>query len=303
MDAAVTPRTGAPTRVLRLDAGAWNDQALAARGDEAQLAVEQGHVLHLPALPFRLDAAEEAVLDPRHADPRRKNISLEADGASLRGVLGSAELLATTRSLIARFQADAATLAQTLFPSYRGRLRAAPASLRLHAVEHRAASWRHDDSRLHIDAFPSRPLAGERILRVFLNIHPRGEPRVWRVGETFESVAAHFWPRLAPYRPLLAAALQALHATKGRRTPYDHFMLGLHDAMKADLGYQRDCLQQTLAFAPGSAWVCFSDQTSHAVMSGQHMLEQTFFLPPAAMRHATHAPLAVLERLAGHHLV
>jgi len=301
VDTAV--RTGAPTRVLRIDAGAWNDQVLAARADEAQLAVEQGHVLQLPGLPFRLDAAEEAQLDPRLADPRRKNISLEADGRTLRGMLGNAATQATTRALIARFQADAAMLIDTLFASYRGRLRAAPASLRVHAVEHRAASWRHDDSRLHIDAFPSRPLAGVRILRVFLNIHPHGEPRVWRVGESFESVAAHFLPRLAPYRPLAAGLLQALHVTKSRRTAYDHLMLGLHDAMKADPGYQRDCAQQTLAFAPGSAWVCFSDQTSHAVMSGQHMLEQTFFLPPEAMRHPEHSPLAVLERLSGRRLV
>ena len=150
MDTAV--RSGAPTRVLRIDAGAWNDQALAARADEAQL-------------------------DPRLADPRHKNISLAADGQTLRGVLGNAETQATTRALIARFQADAAALVETLFASYRGRLCVAPASLRVHAIEHRAASWRHDDSRLHIDAFPSRPLAGVRILRVFLNIHPRGEPR------------------------------------------------------------------------------------------------------------------------------
>ena len=303
MDAAVAARPGTPTRVLRLDGGAWNDQALVARGDEAQLALEQGHVLHLPALPFRLDAAELAALDPAHADPKRKNISLEADAETLRGVVGDAALQATVRRLVARFQADAATLVDTLFPGYRGRLRAAPASLRLHAVEHRAMSWRHDDSRLHIDAFPSRPLAGERILRVFLNVNPRGEPRVWRVGETFDSVAARFFPQLAPYRPLAARLLHALGVTKRRRTAYDHYMLGLHDAMKADLAYQRDCVQQRLAFAPGSAWVCYSDQTSHAVMSGQHMLEQTFFLPVDALRHREHAPLAVLERLAGRALV
>jgi hypothetical protein len=175
--------------------------------------------------------------------------------------------------------------------------------LRVHAVERRAASWRHDDSRLHIDAFPSRPLAGERILRVFLNINPRGEPRVWRIGETFESVAARFFPQLAPYRPLAARALATLGITKSLRTPYDHLMLGLHDAMKADLAYQRECVQQSVSFAPGSAWVCFSDQTSHAVMSGQHMLEQTFFLPIAAMRHPEHAPLSVLERLTARRLI
>lgn len=300
---AVGAATPAATRVLRIDAGAWNDAALAAQSDAAQLAVEQGHVLHLEGVPFRLDPADAALLDPRLADPKRKNISLEPDAATLRGVLGEPAVQERVRALVARFQSDAALLVDTLFPGYRDRRRAAPASLRLHAVEHRATSWRHDDSRLHVDAFPSRPLAGERILRVFLNVNPRGVPRVWRVGETFEAVAERFLPRLAPYRPLAARALRALRVTKRLRTPYDHLMLGLHDAMKADLAYQRDCVQQSLSFAPGSIWVCFSDQTSHAVMSGQHMLEQTFFLPLAALRHPEHSPLAVLQRLTGRSLV
>src|SRR4029078_12885882 len=147
-----------------------------------------------------------------------------ADGTPLRALSGSLGMRATACALIGRFQADAATLVDTLFASYRERLRAAPASFRVHAVERRAASWRHDDSRLHIDAFPSRPLSGERILRVFLNVNPRGEPRVWRGGATFHSVAARFLPRLTPYRPWAARALQALRLTKRLRTPYDHLM-------------------------------------------------------------------------------
>ena len=60
-------------------------------------------------------------------------------------------------------------------------------------------SWRADDRRLHVDAFPSRPNYGERILRVFTNVNPDGEPRVWRVGEPFEAVARRFLPRAKPY--------------------------------------------------------------------------------------------------------
>jgi hypothetical protein len=94
-----------------------------------------------------------------------------------------------------------------------------------------------------------------------------------------------------------AMLLQRLGVTKSLRSPYDHIMMHLHDLMKGDAAYQRDCPQQTVAFAPGSTWVCFSDQTSHAVMSGQHMLEQTLHLPVSAMRDAAKAPLAVLESL------
>lgn len=80
-------------------------------------------------------------------------------------------------------------------------------------------------------------------------------------------------------------------------------MLGLHDAMKADLNYQRDGSQELAAFQPGSTWICFSDQTSHAVLSGQFMLEQTFFLPVAAMIRPEYGPLAILERLTGQRLL
>jgi len=299
MSTTATLATGAPTELRRIDAAAWEGEPLLRHREGAQLAVEQGHVLHFLQMPFVLSETERQLLDPALADPKRKNISLEPDGRMLRGVIGPQGVQDAVTGLIARFQRHAASLVDTLFPSYRGHLTVAPASLRLHAVEHRHTSWRQDDSRLHIDAFPSRPMHGDRILRVFLNLNPRGEPRVWRVGETFESVAERFLPQLPPYRPWMAGLLDRVGLTKRRRTPYDHLMLGLHDAMKADLDYQRDCAQQTARFEPGSAWVCFSDQTSHAVMSGQHMLEQTFFVTVDAMAHPRHAPLKVLERLSG----
>jgi hypothetical protein len=293
----------AMTQLVPIGASHWDGEDLRAQSEHAQRAVEQGEVLHFRSLPFLVTDAERAMLDPRVADPRRKNISLEPDGRTLRGVVGGASNETAVTGLVARFQEHAARLVDTLCPSYRGRMRVAPASLRVHSVQGRPSSWRKDDSRLHIDAFPSRPLAGERILRVFMNINPHGVPRVWRVGESFEDVARRFLPQLPRFRPWAASVLAALGVTKRQRTPYDHFMLGLHDAMKADLDYQRDCEQQTVPFAPGDVWVCYSDQTSHAVMSGQHMLEQTLFLPVEAMRHPHLAPLSVLERLRGERLV
>ena len=53
-------------------------------------------------------------------------------------------------------------------------------------------------------------------------------------------------------------------------------------------------------FPPGSAWVCFSDQTVHAAMSGQYMMEQTFHLPASKQYNPDASPLAILGRLAGH---
>ncbi|AXT45938.1 MULTISPECIES: Kdo hydroxylase family protein [Chromobacterium] len=265
--------------------------------------LEQGKVLYLPSFDFKLLAEEGGLLDPAVADPKRKNISLEPDNGALHGVVGGAEREAAVRGLIARYQRAAADLAARLLPEYQGKLRAAPTSLRLMRVEDRRTSWRKDDSRLHVDAFPSRPNYGERILRVFCNINPHGEPRVWRVGEPFTDMARRMLPRVPRQWPGSAALLAALKITKRKRSAYDHIMLHLHDAMKADLDYQRQCPQETMPFPPGCAWVCFSDHASHAVMSGQFMLEQTFWLPAAEMAQPQQSPLALLEQLTGKVLV
>ena len=45
-----------------------------------------------------------------------------------------------------------------------------------------------DDRLLHIDAFPSRPMRGRRILRFFANVAPNS-PRHWHVGQPFEDFA------------------------------------------------------------------------------------------------------------------
>jgi hypothetical protein len=134
---------------------------------------------------------------------------------------------------------------------------------------------------------------------VFCNVDPRGEDRVWRVGESFEAMAKRFLPEIRPLRPGEAALLAALHVTKGRRSDYDHLMLALHDRAKADLEYQRGSPQREVHFAPGTTWICFSDQVMHAATGGQFMLEQTTHLPLAALYTPELSPLAILERLTG----
>ena len=166
----------------------------------------------------------------------------------------------------------------------------------------RTLSWRKDDSRLHIDAFPSRPNHGERILRVFSNVNPVAD-RVWRVGDEFAPMAQTFLPRIRRQLPGSPALLALLRVTKGVRSEYDHLMLSLHDSAKADLEYQKNCPQQTVRFPPGSTWLCFTDQLMHAAVSGQHMLEQTIHLPMDALYEPERAPLAILQRLCGRRLL
>ncbi|TFZ08024.1 Kdo hydroxylase family protein [Ramlibacter humi] len=282
-----------PVLVLQLCewAGAVHEAGWAA-------AVEAGRVLYFPRLAFELGAGERQLLAPQLLAQGVRNISLDAAG-QLKGAAGGPEVETKVKGMLRRFAQDARSLVRGLFPAYDPALRAAPTSLRPAEVATREQSVRADDRRLHVDAFPSRPNRGERILRVFTNINPDGQPRVWRVGEPFEDLARHYLPQLPAYRPWQAALLNRLKVTKSLRSEYDHLMLQLHDRMKADERYQREAPQATVQFAAGATWVCFSDHTLHAAMSGQYMLEQTFHLPVAAQYDPAASPLAILTRLAG----
>jgi len=149
--------------------------------------LEAGKVLFFPHLTFALSAEESAFLRPDIRDPKIRNISLDAAG-HLKGALGDTATQAALAAMIGRFRTQAQSLIQSLLPRYTDALRLAPTSYRPSQVETRQQSWRADDRRLHVDAFPSRPNRGERILRVFANINPSAQPRVWRVGEPFEQM-------------------------------------------------------------------------------------------------------------------
>jgi hypothetical protein len=254
----------------------------------------------LPRVTFELGEAERRFLSPGWSDGRAKNVSL--DGDALKGAHGQSGDLRELAAVVRRFADGAATLVTALFPRYAPYVKRARTSFRPQPAVGRDVSWRKDDSRLHIDAFPSRPSHGERILRVFTNLNP-AEPRVWRVGEPFEAMARTLLPRIRPALPGSSSLLAALHVTKGVRSPYDHLMLNLHDRAKEDLDYQRDCEQRVVEFAPGTTWLCFSDQVMHAAVSGQFMMEQTIHLPVSALYDPQRAPLAILERLTGKRLV
>ena len=283
------------SQIIRIDATDWRQ--VQSRPDWTA-AVEAGKVLYFPELAFQLSGPEKSLLRPDVRDPKTRNISLNVDG-SIKGVAGDALTQQQVAAMVTRFRDQATALIAKLFPAYMPVVRMAPTSYRPSQVETRAQSWRADDKRMHVDAFPSRPNHGERILRVFCNVNPDGQPRVWRVGEPFTDVAQRFVPRAKPYSAWQAKALELLHVTKSYRSEYDHLMLQLHDGMKSDMNYQQNAPQETVPFAAGSTWVCFSDQTVHAVMSGQYMLEQTFFLPPGSEYDPAASPLSILSRMMG----
>jgi hypothetical protein len=278
----------------------WDDPIDQTEQERAQLALESGQILYFPMLPFAVLPEERPLVARNWPDGQAKNLSFDAGSNEVKGAKLDAGEASGLRGLMARYAKDSRALVEGLIPGYRGQLRQARTSFRPADITDRALSPRKDDRRLHVDAFPSRPNHGERILRVFTNINPHGKARVWRVGEPFEDLAKKFLPRVSRPVPGLSLAYAALGITKGRRSLYDHRMLQLHDLAKLDDHYQATGIRAEIPFPAGSTWIAFTDQVLHAAIAGSHALEQTFHLPVAAQRYPERAPVRVLQRLAAH---
>jgi hypothetical protein len=263
---------------------------------EAMNGIETGNVLLFPQLPFVLEGNEKRFLTPDTVG-KSKNVSYDINTGVLRGTSLEGQDAEQLKGMIHRFASVSRDLVFRLLPHYQKAIVCGRTSYRPVEIKGRASSWRKDDTRLHVDAFPSAPVQDKRLLRVFSNVNPNGDARVWRVGGAFEDIAKRFMPNIPG--PVFGSSqlLQWLHITKSRRSAYDHFMLQLHDSMKADPDYQAKGEQITFNFQPGTTWMVFTDQVPHAVMSGQYLLEQTFYLPVSAMADPARSPLQVLERM------
>ena len=266
-------------------------------------ALERGRVLFLPHLGFEVKPEESRFLSAAWSDGKSKNIYLRGVERELRGAQGAESDLTELGGMLERFGQQARQLVAALFPNYLSQGEFGNTSFRPCEISGRPSSYRKDDTRLHPDAFPSNPTCGACILRVFTNVNPNGQPRVWRVGEPFYDMAAKFLPKARRQWPGEAVLLNAFGITKQRRSEYDHLMLELHDRVKADFDYQHDGPQQRVEFPPGSTWIVFSDKVLHAVLSGQFMLEQTWKVPMSSLRNPENSTLRVLERMVGHALV
>jgi 3-deoxy-D-manno-octulosonic acid hydroxylase-like protein len=269
------------------------DAALKARALEA---LESGAVLYFPRLAFRLAEDEKQFLDARIADGKAKNISLDHTSGKMQASSLSGEPATRLAAMIERFGNQAAGLVHDLLP-YRN-VERARTSYRPVQVKGRSYSKISDDRLLHIDAFPSRPMQGRRILRFFANVAPSSS-RNWHVGQPFEEFARRFLPRVGPHLPGKSWLYDRLGVTRGKRSLYDEMMLSLHDAGKLDADFQANSPHQAVSFPPGSCWLVFTDQVLHAALGGEFALEQTFHLDVDQMKEPARAPIRVLERLSG----
>lgn len=264
--------------------------------------LERGKVLFFSHVPFEFpDADREFLLSQKQTGSRfHKNISYRPAKDLLKGVDENSPDRERMNTIMRHFSSSVTKFISQFLAPYAAKMKLDFASFRPLEEQGRDLSLHKRNDLLHVDAFPSRPTHGARILRVFANINP-SVGRVWNVGEPFHE----FLPKLKQVKKAeassggLGRALSHFASKIGLpvadRSPYDEYMLYLHDWLKENADFQKNSPKQELVFPPGSSWMVYTDGVPHAAMSGQYALEQTFIIPREALVTPQVAPFRVLE--------
>jgi 3-deoxy-D-manno-oct-2-ulosonic acid (Kdo) hydroxylase len=275
--------------------------------------LEHGQILFFREPPFDLPAADQKFLLEQEWSELRmhKNVSYRPSEDSLRGVSGDRDTISRLQLIMRNYSAQVAQFLGKFLRPYAGKWNQDFASFRPLEEEGRDLPLHKRNDLLHVDAFPSRPTRGARILRVFTNLNPQ-KPRVWRTTEGFEVLARRYaggagLQDIAEDNSFLSRTVQDFGSKLGfgviGRTPYDMFMLRFHDFLKENMEFQRDCPKTQLEFPPRATWLVFTDCVAHAVTSGQYAIEQTFLIPPKALVALEAAPYRILGNIAGRALI
>ena len=203
---------------------------------------------------------------------------------------------ADIQAIMARYGKWTEYLIAQLLPSYQG-------SLDRKRITYRPFA-RNSTQSLHIDSSYGYPTQGRGMLRVFSNINPTNRLRIWQLGEAFEPYVRRFLPDVHLNKPSWASSILArLGVVDGTKTKYDRYVAAIRGLGIRDKEYQRTAPRRVMEFPVGSSWIAITDLVLHGAISGQHSLDQTFYLPVDAMKDPSRSSLRILERLVGEALV
>jgi hypothetical protein len=274
--------------------------------------LESGQVLFFRDLPFELPAEDrEFLISQRWSELRlHKNVSYRPGDDTLRGVDDDSQAVERVHSILRNYSADVLRFASNFLAPYAGKWIVDFASFRPLEEQGRDLPLHKRNDLLHVDAFPSRPTRGGRILRIFTNLNP-AKVRVWNTTGAFNTLARLYADGAGLQKfASVSAFSRTLHRFAGKlglrgaaRTPYDAFMLRFHDYLKENGDFQQNFPTNRLEFPPLATWLVFTDGVAHAAMSGQYAMEQTLLIPPDALVAPEQAPYRILESIAGRALV
>lgn len=271
--------------------------------------LERSEIVYFPTCPIPLPEGGDRrfLLEQRLASSAHKNISYDPHGNRANGFKRQTDAQAERlRAMLATFSRDVTRWVADHLPHHSRNWRLDRVSYRPDEEATRQLRQTARNDLLHVDAFPSRPTQGHRILRFFVNVNPT-EPRIWVTSDSFEQLLDRFGRQVGlpsgegpgwRYR-LKENIVRLFQPKRARRSAYDAFMLRFHDFLKANEEFQEHCHKRYWTFAPGSAWMVFTDSVSHAVLRGRYALEHSYFVAPEALVLPELSPSAVLQKACG----
>src|SRR3989344_2309937 len=280
--------------------------------------LEAGNILFFEKAPFYFAPEDiEFLLNQRQGGSKsRKNIAYKPQQDRITNHdTKDVEAGKRLKEVLRNYSASVTEFLSVLLSPYAKKWKHDYASFRPFQEKGRKLRLRARNDLLHVDAFPTRPLHGGRILRFFTNINPV-DSRHWITSKSFEELVLEYggekgvlFPRSVGYSLKNRLQRKAIGMLRGAgiklplRSPYDHFMLNFHNYLKENGEFQKNCPKDHWQFPPGSCWAVFTDQVSHAALAGQYALEQTFLIPRSALLCPDLAPVSVLERLSRGNMV
>jgi hypothetical protein len=231
-------------------------------GERLCAELESANILYFPQTPFAISPADRQTLlgQKQTSAAFHKNVAYRPAGNRVTGLDKSESSEAEAlRAILQSYSQNAAIFLGELLPPYAGKWKLDFASYRPIEERGRPARLHARNDLPHVDAFPTRPTNGDRILRLFTNINPERD-RVWVTAPPFVAIAPHFAKTVGlptqTRNDFLSVAIRrvarAVNLPGARRSPYDHFMHECHNAMKEDSAFQQSAAKQRWEFPPNS---------------------------------------------------
>ncbi len=276
-------------------------------------ALERGSIIRFRECPFPPPPPKDIEL-LRDELPRQlntKNVSYHPESDRVHGIKDNERLRVSAHRVLKAHSATVQAFLQRTIPHLVDNWTVGTSSFRPIQEKGRNLKPHASNELVHIDAGAYGATNGDRILRVFVNVNAH-EDRVWATKGTFAEVYTKYAEAagIAGSHRLEKSALGALRTAMLRglaatgvkeamvadSSPYDRLMRRFHNYMKDTPAFQaRDADYREIRFPPGSAWMVFTDTASHASVSGQHALVNTFIVRLAQCRLPQIAPLNILQ--------
>jgi hypothetical protein len=282
-------------------------------------ALELGNIVFFPSSPIPLPSPSDLDFLRRDLPPqlRRKNLSYHPEVDRVVGLGRSTASSQRAGAILRHHTTLVREFLERVIPSLAWGWSVGTSSFRPFQEKGRALSPHASNERVHIDAGAYGATHGNRILRFFMNAHET-EPRVWISKGGFRDVyrryggAAGVTPVLPfsrrslrggipdQFRSGVVGVLARMGIPMARlldSSPYDRLMRRFHNYMKDTPEFQGDPIgHREVSFPPRSAWMVFTDQVSHACVSGQHAFVDTFIIPLGNCRFPELSPYHILSQ-------